>query len=75
MTLRAGSADASKPDYRGLIRHDSSPWYICYHNTHGETAEARQCARKAIAWMKTHEGLPEGWITYKSFRESFREFR
>jgi len=69
MTLRAGSFDANKPDWRGVIRENGYPWYVCYHRDHLSTAEARKCARDAMEWMKENEGLPEGWITYESFRE------
>jgi hypothetical protein len=69
--LRAGSFDAAKPDWRGVIRHEGYPWYVCTHRDHGGSAEARQCAREALEWMRANDGLPEKWITYKSYKEFF----
>lgn len=71
--VRAGSFDAAKPDWRGVLRHEGYPWYVCRHiRTHDNASSARECARKAQEWMKDNDGLPDGWITYKTFKEVFR---
>jgi hypothetical protein len=68
--LRAGSFDNAKPDWRGVIRADSYPWYVCYHHDHDNAASARECARAALEWMKANpKVMPDKWITYTSFKE------
>jgi hypothetical protein len=52
VTLRPGSYDANPPLYRGVIRNDSFPWYVCIHNDHDTTREARACAADALAQIK-----------------------
>jgi hypothetical protein len=69
--IRAGSFDSSKPDWRGLIRNDGMPWYVCYHiRKHQTRAEAQQCAKSATQWMKDNpDRLPDMWITWQSYKE------
>jgi len=65
--LRAGSYDAAKPIWRGVIRGDKYPCYVCMHRDHASPEEARQCARAALPVVKTvwlgkvNAPLPEGW--------------
>jgi hypothetical protein len=72
VTLRGGSYDKSKPDWHGIIRDDGWPVYECYHwgkNAHDGPKSARECARKALAYLKEHNQLPEGWtLTEKQRR-------
>lgn len=75
MTLRAGSYDASRPRYRGVIRHDSFAYYVCVHD-HPDKDSSKVCSVKALAEIRAadpedrglgHGQLPEGWWPY--FRE------
>lgn len=64
MRLLAGSYDRSRPVWTGLLREEGYPRYRCYHR-HEKRAEARQCARDALAALKADpERLPRGWVVY-----------
>ena len=71
MTLRAGSYNANRPDWRGLVRNDGSPWYECLHTHHCDARDARDCARQALAALVARQGmdpkppLPEGWVVFR----------
>jgi len=75
MTLRAGSYDHNYqyPDYRGIVRNDGSPWYVCTHkDQHSTTRAARQCAQDALAAglrdrdpRDPRAPLPDGWTVYR----------
>ena len=66
MTLRAGSYNASRPDWRGIIRQDGWGWYRCTHRNHGPDG-ARRCAREALPALRTRDHqnpdapMPDGW--------------
>jgi hypothetical protein len=70
MTLRAGSFDDTTPVWRGVIRHNSFPWYVCTHRDHPNQREATACARQALPTLKARDHkdpkapLPEGWRIY-----------
>lgn len=69
MTLRAGSYNAEKPRWQGVIRNDSWPAYVCYHwgeNEHPDPRSARDCAKRALAYIKANNQLPEGWAPSES---------
>lgn len=73
MTLRAGSYDKARPDWKGLIRDDSYPVYECYHwgeEAHKNPKQARECAAKALAYIKEKKKLPKGWTAYENRRTS-----
>lgn len=72
MTLRAGMYDASRPRLRGVIRHDSYPWYVCEHD-HPDPDAARVCSKNALAAIRKLDpedhglhtsDLPAGWCAY-----------
>ena len=72
MTLRAGMYDASRPRFRGVIRNDSYPWYVCSEE-HNDPDEARTCSRRALLEVKKLDpenkglrtrDLPEGWHVF-----------
>jgi hypothetical protein len=67
VTLRAGSYNAAKPRWRGIIRNDGAPWYGCWHSDHHTPKEARACADRALPAVKEFvktDGktpFPDGW--------------
>jgi hypothetical protein len=67
MTLRAGSYNARRPDWRGIIRQDGWGWYRCTHTSHGAPDAARDCARAALPVLRERDHhnpeapMPEGW--------------
>ena len=73
MTLRAGMYDASRPRFRGVIRYNSYPWYVCGHE-HPDSDAARVCSRNALQAIRkldpddlglsTTAELPESWHVY-----------
>lgn len=71
MTLRAGSYNASEPKWRGVIRQDGWPWYVCIHNDHHKPSDARACADAALPTLKARDHtdpgapLPDGWVIYR----------
>lgn len=68
MTLRPGSYNAARPVWRGVIRQDGYPWYVCNHNDHPEQRHATECARKAHELIKSSpvdQPLPDGWDVYR----------
>ncbi len=66
MTMRAGSHNAAKPIWRGVIREDSYPRYVCVHSNHSSQPEATACARAALAVIRATSGpLPRGWVAYR----------
>jgi len=75
VTLRAGSYNATRPDWRGVIRNDGWPWYRCIHTHHGDPRDARDCARLALPVLldRDHSDpaapLPAGWEVYPHHRE------
>jgi hypothetical protein len=70
MTLRAGSYDFSAPKWRGIIRQDGSPWYVCMHSNHKKQSDAKACSAAALPAIKARDHkdpdapLPEGWFVY-----------
>ena len=65
MTLRAGSHNAAQPLWRGVIRDDGYPAYVCVHRNHASQPEATACARGALAALHATPGqLPTGWTHY-----------
>lgn len=71
MALRAGSYNAEKPRWQGVIRDDGFPLYVCYHwgeSGHAGPQEARECAKRALAYIKAHNKLPTGWAPYRDGR-------
>lgn len=72
MTLRPGSYDAAPPVWRGVIRLDSFPAYVCVHNDHPDQRAATKCARAAYAQLRDEGTLAEGWYEYHEARELFR---
>lgn len=67
MALRAGSYDATKPLWRGVIRENSYPAFTCIHKDHPDQRAATQCAREALSYYRDHNGvLPNGWTAYTS---------
>ena len=73
MTLRAGSYDRSVPDWKGIIRDDGWPVYECYHRDHDGNVSARECARKALAYIREHDKLPDGWTWTDQHRKAVEE--
>jgi hypothetical protein len=66
MAMRAGSYNAAKPAWRGVIRDGGYPAYICVHASHGSQPEATACARAALAVIRATSGpLPRGWVAYQ----------
>ncbi len=66
MTLRAGSYNAARPRWRGVLREDSYPAMVCTHQ-HRDQAEATRCARDALAAVRAagvHGPLPAGWLAW-----------
>jgi hypothetical protein len=67
VALRAGRYNANTPAWRGIIRDDGYPWYVCIHTDHDERT-SRECAKKALPALKARDPedaeapLPEGWI-------------
>jgi hypothetical protein len=65
MALRAGSYNAAKPQWRGVLRDYSSPVYVCIHS-HDTQPEATECARAARNGLREHPtALPVGWIPFE----------
>jgi hypothetical protein len=66
VTLRAGSYDVHKPDWRGCVRQDGYGWYRCQHH-HEHPRAARACADAALPALKQRDHqdpaapMPEGW--------------
>jgi hypothetical protein len=69
MTLRAGSYDSARPQWRGVIRQEGTPWYICEHK-HKGSRDSRACAAAALPALKARDHqdpqapLPEGWHVF-----------
>jgi hypothetical protein len=64
MAYRAGSYDAAKPIWRGVIRDDSYPAFVCNHDDHKNQREATVCSRAALAQIKKDNSLPPGWVEW-----------
>lgn len=83
MTLRPGSYNASRPRWRGVIRGDGYPWYVCVHE-HESQREATACAKAAREAIKGTPldarfgvvaptadcPLPEGWEVFSYRRHA-----
>lgn len=65
MALRTGTYNAARPVWRGILREDSAPAYVCEHSGHG-VREAKECARQALAQVKATNTLPDGWLSFRS---------
>ena len=65
--LRAGSYNATRPDWRGIIRQDGWGWYRCTHRNHDGPQAARDCARAALPTLQARDHqnpaapMPAGW--------------
>jgi hypothetical protein len=68
VTMRAGSYDRSKPDWRGIIRDDGWPVYVCLHTNHEGREAATKCARGALPKIKDGT-LPAGWTLSEQVRQ------
>jgi hypothetical protein len=70
VTLRAGTYNANQPSWRGVIRDDGFPWYVCTHRNHADDRDAKRCAREALPALKNRDHanadapLPDGWRVY-----------
>ena len=68
MNLRAGSYNAQRPVWRGVIRNEGWAWYVCTHNTHDRPSDARACAQTALPALRVRDHqdptapMPEGWV-------------
>jgi hypothetical protein len=69
MTYRPGCYDRNRPDWRGVIRDDSYPAFVCLHTGHQSSAEARECAKQAMAQIRADNTLPAGWAKYDRKRD------
>lgn len=81
MSMRAGSYNAARPQWRGVIRDGSYPAYVCVHTSHATQPDATACARTALTALKaastnetsagtdagsdTGRVLPQGWTRYQ----------
>lgn len=61
MTLRPGSFNARKPVWRGVLRDDGIPCYVCSHDDHEDQRAATACARSAAVQLREHITLPPHW--------------
>lgn len=62
--MRAGSYNAARPQWRGVLRESSFPVARCVHE-HEDQPSATECAREAAAALKAKpDVLPVGWINY-----------
>lgn len=72
MAMRAGSYNAAKPKWQGLIRDSGWPLYECYHwgdQAHDGPASARKCAQEAVNHIRATGQLPEGWSLTEEARK------
>jgi hypothetical protein len=71
MTLRAGSANMTRPKWRGVIREDSFPWALCTHTDHENQRQATRCGREALAQYQRDGTLPDHWLGWKSWHQIY----
>lgn len=64
MAYFPGSYNAARPVYRGVLRENRFPRYVCTHADHENFAKARECAGVAHRMIKQDNTLPAGWVPW-----------